>query len=97
MDDFETSEQLPLSPDEIAAKKFLDAAAAFVLRVWEGLSDAWDTFKNSEAWTFILAYRWACVSRPEWVKILNRTKKGRTRKKYQDKILRAYQASKEVE
>lgn len=36
------------------------------------------------------AYNWARVEHPEWVGILNRTKKRRTWKKYHDRILRAY-------
>ena len=44
----------------------------------------------NENCVFIKAYFWACNAHPEWVKILNRTKKKRTRKKYQDRILRAY-------
>lgn len=37
-----------------------------------------------------LAYNWAKSAHPEWVAILNRTKKRRTRKKYRDRIRRAY-------
>lgn len=37
-----------------------------------------------------LAIKWAETAHPEWVKILNRTKKRRTRKKYTDRILKAY-------
>lgn len=36
------------------------------------------------------AYLWAIAHRPKWVRIYNRTKKRRTRKKYRDKILREY-------
>lgn len=39
---------------------------------------------------FCLAYLWAKEAHPEWVTILNRTKKKRIRKKYQDRILREY-------
>lgn len=39
---------------------------------------------------FLLAYNWAKKEHPEWVTILNRTKKKRIRKKYQDWILREY-------
>lgn len=39
---------------------------------------------------FIVAYSWAQKSKPEWVHRLNHTKKKRTRKKYQDMILRSY-------
>ena len=37
-----------------------------------------------------LAYIWAKSAHPEWVAIMNRTKKRRTRKKYADRIRRAY-------
>lgn len=46
--------------------------------------------KHSPEWVFILAYIWACDAHPKWVNVLNHTKKRRTRKKYQDRILRAY-------
>lgn len=99
----------PLSPDEVAVAQFQEAVAklkAELLEAFkpvveaarymiESLCDIWSTFRSSEGWTYILAYCWACGARPEWVRILNRTKKGRTRKKYQDRILRAYLKSKE--
>lgn len=34
--------------------------------------------------------RWAMEAHPEWCHIMHRTKKGRTRKKYSQRILRAY-------
>lgn len=37
-----------------------------------------------------MAQLWAYGARPEWMRIYNRTKKRRTRKKYRDKVLRAY-------
>ena len=37
-----------------------------------------------------LACIWAKGAHPEWVAIMNRTKKRRTRKKYRDRIRRAY-------
>ena len=36
------------------------------------------------------AYIWVKIFHPEWVKIIKRTKKKRTRKKYVKRILRAY-------
>ena len=36
------------------------------------------------------AFLWAETHRPEWVRIHGRTKKKRTRKKYRDRIVRAY-------
>lgn len=37
------------------------------------------------------AMLWASNKHPEWVAIYNRTKKRRTRKKYLDRIMRAYE------
>ena len=34
------------------------------------------------------AVKWALDTRPEWVKIYRRTKSGRIRKKYRDRIMR---------
>lgn len=101
--------EMPLSPDELAVQQFQEAVVklkAELLEAFkpvveaarnmiEALCDVWSNFQGSEACTYILAYCWACGHRPEWVRILNRTKKGRTRKKYQDRILRAYLESKE--
>jgi len=42
----------------------------------------------------VCAYAWAQETHPQWVAILNRTKKKRTRKKYQDRIWREYMKSK---
>lgn len=39
---------------------------------------------------FVNALCWAIVSRPKYLRIYNRTKKRRTRKKYYDKIVREY-------
>ena len=51
------------------------------------ISAAWQQDPSLE---FVLAYAWACGAQPKWVNVLNHTKKDRTRKKYQDRILRAY-------
>lgn len=37
------------------------------------------------------AMLWASIKHPEWMTIYNRTKKRRTRKKYRDRIMRAYE------
>lgn len=37
------------------------------------------------------AMLWASNKHPEWLTIYNRTKKKRTRKKYHDRIMRAYE------
>lgn len=56
----------------------------------KAIAEVMQTWKSSRQWQFILAYGWARGSHPEWVKILDRTKKKRIRKKYRDRILRAY-------
>jgi hypothetical protein len=56
----------------------------------ESLSQISAAWQQNPSWEFVLAYAWACETQPKWVNILNRTKKDRTRKKYQDRILRAY-------
>lgn len=61
--------------------------AAILADNWAQIVAAWSQVPTME---FVLAYAWACGARPEWVTRLNRTKKKRTRKKYQDRILRAY-------
>ena len=43
-----------------------------------------------DALTWYVALTWAKRQYPEWVAIMNRTKKRRVRKKYHDRILRAY-------
>ena len=54
-----------------------------ILRIWEALVGVVDV-------STIRAHIWAYRVHPEWVAILLRTKKGRTRKKYHDRILRSY-------
>lgn len=44
--------------------------------------------RDADAW--YKALNWAKRQYPEWVAIMNRTKKRRVRKKYHDRILRAY-------
>ena len=46
---------------------------------------------------YMNAYMWAASSRPEWTKILNRTKKSRIKEKYRKRILREYLKQKETE
>lgn len=43
-----------------------------------------------DALTWYVALNWAKRQYPEWVAIMNRTKKRRVRKKYKNRILRAY-------
>ena len=66
-----------------AFRDFADATAKVMKALAEVLSSICDT-------EFLRAYRWAEKAHPEWVAILNRTKKKRIRKKYQDRILREY-------
>lgn len=66
-----------------ALRNFGEAAGKVIKALVETLSSICDT-------EFLLAYRWAKEVHPEWVVILNRTKKKRIRKKYQDRILREY-------
>ena len=53
--------------------------------VFQPLSSALNQYAQENA-----AFRWAETHRPEWVRIHDRTKKKRTRKKYRDRIVRAY-------
>lgn len=66
-----------------ALRNFGQAAGQVIKALSEILSSICDT-------EFLIAYRWAKETHPEWVAILNRTKKKRIRKKYQDRILREY-------
>lgn len=96
-----------LVADEIAAQQFREAVANLRDALVESFRPVVDAAAKLcdalvgvfAAWTenlvFLRAYAWAKQARPEWVRILHRTKKQRTRKKYQDKILRAYMESKE--
>ena len=83
------SEQLLQALDPIwtqLSETFRQIAAALSENM-ATISAAW---LQNPSWEFVIAYAWACEARPKWVRILNRTKKERTRKKYQDRILRAY-------
>lgn len=66
-----------------ALRNFGEAAGKAIKALAETLSSICDT-------EFLCAYRWAKEVHPEWVVILNRTKKNRIIKKYQDRILREY-------
>lgn len=66
-----------------ALRDFAEATGKVIKALAEVLSSIVDT-------EFLVAYRWAKKAHPEWVAILNRTKKKRIRKKYQDRILREY-------
>lgn len=61
---------------------FADTVAGCFKSVMPTLS-----FLNDER---ILSHIWACGNKPEWVHIMNRTKRKRIKKKYADRILREY-------
>lgn len=71
----------------------LGKAAKALGKVVMAASDLAVTFLHSplrDAYTWYVALNWAKRQYPEWVAIMNRTKKRRVRKKYHDRILRAY-------
>lgn len=82
-----------------AAESFSRAAAA-ILEAFQRITDAMaPTIREIAEWLaavhraealFNEALEAAKVGRPKWVTIYRRTKKGRIRKKYRDRILRWY-------
>ena len=81
-----TPEQLKIIADE--AERIGDAMRSFVeaaRNVGGQLKDLKDAIQE-----FSTAFRWAETAHPEWVRIYRRTKKRRTRKKYQDRIMRTW-------
>lgn len=78
-----------LAPVWARLKEIVEQAAATLSESLKQVSAQWWSDPSME---FVLAYAWACEARPEWVRRLNCTKKARTRKKYQDRILRDYRA-----
>ena len=66
---------------------FADAVAECIKSVMPTL-----TFLNDERF---LSHIWACGNKPEWVHIMNRTKRKRIKKKYADRILREYRMNKQ--
>lgn len=93
----------PIAPPDVAAllagiAEGLNQIMPPIIEAWQKLCEAirstWDAVVvDCPDISFICAYAWATVHHPEWVNRLNRTKKRRTRKKYQDRIMRAYQAA----
>lgn len=79
-------------PPEIveAAAKVWPQLPGTVMEVAALISINWQVIADALHWGR-LAVEWAETAHPEWVKILNRTKKRRTRKKYLTRILRAYE------
>lgn len=55
------------------------------------IDQIWPYLRDIEAEHLRRAIKWAEVNRPKWVAIMRRTKKHRIRKKYADRILRAYE------
>lgn len=85
-----------------AASQAGAALAEIVTAMAETIKEAlqpWRCCDTTPEWSTILetirAQAWATEHRLKWVKILERTKKRRIRKKYTDRILRAYRESKE--
>lgn len=102
------TEKVDLAAEEL--RLFADRLSEALVPVWSSLTETLgrlaadltenlaqinQAWRQNPAWEFVLAYAWACGARPKWVRILNRTKKHRTRKKYQDRILRAYRKREE--
>lgn len=76
-----------LEPVSARIAASIEQLAAILRENLASISAAWRLDPSLE---FVLAYVWACGAQPKWVNVLNHTKKDRTRKKYQDRILRAY-------
>lgn len=76
-----------LAPVFAEIKRIMETVASALAEVIAQVVNTWEALAD---WEFVLAYVWAQQAHPKWVAILNRTKKKRTRKKYQDRILRAY-------
>lgn len=70
----------------ISIAKGIAAASAALHSLSERLPDITAMFSLEAR-----AMLWASNKRPEWLTIYNRTKKRRTRKKYRDRIMRAYE------
>ena len=64
------------------------AIAEAIIKAFEPLAPVIKAILNGEN----LAMLWASNTHPEWVAIYERTKKARIRKKYRDRIMRAYRA-----
>lgn len=81
-----------LNLDEFKAKltEALQPVIETFTEIWRTLTGAVTELGGSDTFIWLRAYVWACEAHPKWVNILNRTKKRRIRKKYQDRIMRAY-------
>lgn len=57
----------------------------------QGMVQSYNAWMQQKIHEYILEIgNWAMENHPEWCRIIRRTKKGRTRKKYAMRILRAY-------
>ena len=68
-------------------KHMVDGITDFEKAITELAYTVVQSLANNKA---VIAYAWAKEKHPEWVRILNRTKKKRIRKKYHDRIMRAF-------
>ena len=91
----ESNQERPQASLDEALRKLKEAAAETARAIGEALQKTFETITpvikailNGES----LAMLWASNTHPEWVAIYKRTKKARTRKKYRDRIMRAYYA-----
>lgn len=82
----ETVEKIKLAFDQIslAVNNFIEN----IIALGEKIAASVCVYMN--------AYVWAVSSRPEWTKILNRTKKSRIKEKYWKRILREYRKQREA-
>jgi uncharacterized protein YukE len=81
-----------LIPVYEAIRQAVRAAMEKLIPVYEAIGQAVRAAAEAvdQAWSVVVAYKWAERAHPEWVKIMRRTKKRRIRKKYADRIWRAY-------
>ena len=88
----ETLQGLDLEPVRKAFAALAEAAGQVVRTMASWLTSAAQILATNWGDNILRAqaYCWAKTAHPEWVGILNRTKKRRTRKKYQDRIMRGY-------
>jgi hypothetical protein len=92
MDPEQTNLQNALAAAGAQIARDFRAAMEKLIPVWEAIGQAVRTAAEAidQARGVVAAYKWAERVHPEWVKIMRRTKKCRIRKKYADRIWRAY-------
>ena len=74
-------------PFAVISQVFRDLADAVAV-VGKSFAGLWDAINQTIGRA--AAVKWAETAKPEWVRIMRRTKKRRTRKKYMDRIVREY-------